>query len=59
MIAYVTPITDNQAANRGRGMMNARKSIRGRWRSFAILTIFTAVYGTITVDNSKNLIIRG
>jgi len=59
MIANVTPITDSQTANSGRGMMNARRSIPGIWRSMAIQTIFTAGYGTVTLDNSKNLRTRG
>jgi len=51
MIAYVTPITKRSIANSGRGTMNARRSIRGRWCSMAIFVASAAVMlaATITV----------
>jgi len=51
MKAYVTPITDSESANRGRGTMNARRSIRGRWCNMAIFVASAAVMlaATITV----------
>ncbi|MEA1895679.1 MAG: hypothetical protein U9N36_10890 [Euryarchaeota archaeon] len=56
----VCTAADSPTANGGKGLMNARRSIRGWiWYSTAILTIFTAGYGAVAAGNSKNLRIRG
>jgi len=55
----VCTAADSPTANSGRGMTNARRSSRGGWCSMAILTIFTAGYGTVSADGFKNLKIRG
>nr|QNT35644.1 hypothetical protein GNCGGNMO_00006 [uncultured Methanosarcinales archaeon] len=39
----VCTAADSPTANSGRGMMNARRSINGRWRSMAILIVFAAM----------------
>jgi len=46
-------------ANSGKGTMKVRRSTTGNWCSMAILTIFTAGYGTVAADGFKSLKIRG
>ena len=44
---------DSPAANSCMGTMKASRGSRMRWGSMAVLIVFMAVYGTVTVDNSK------
>ena len=56
---HACAVSTHRAANNGRGMTNASRSIMGKWCNTAILTIFTAGYGTVAADGFKSLKIRG
>jgi len=43
MTAYVTPITESESANRGRGMMKTSRNIQKKWCSMAVLIAVAAV----------------
>jgi PGF-pre-PGF domain-containing protein len=49
MIAHVTPITDSESANRGRGMMKASRNIRTKLCSMAVLIAVVAVMFAISI----------